>query len=137
MKHQNNTKADSTVIIERLAKTEQQVDHLGARMLGVEVKSDKHTKVLSQQAAELQLHKADLDNKFEKSIMHFESLEKSIISLKEVVDSVVPVLNNMVAKKTGSDQAKAKIAKIVLGTLTAIGTIVGITVAIVKLNVLS
>ena len=126
-------------VLERIAIQEERakthstvIEQHRHRISGLEDAYIDHSKILSEHDTELKLQGHTIENKFEATIHQFERLDKSINSLKEVVDKIAPVLQNMISSKEGADKAKARIAKIVLSTIAAGGTIVGVTLGILK-----
>lgn len=135
----DNENINVYAVLERIAVQEEKskthstvIEQHRHRITGLEDAYIDHSKILNQHDTELKLQSHTIESKFDATIKQFETLDKSINSLKDVVDKIAPVLQNMISSKKGADKAKARIAKIILSTIAAGGTLVGTFVAVTK-----
>ena len=126
-------------VLERIAIQEEKskthstvIEQHRHRITGLEDAHIGHSKVLNEHNTELKLQSHTIESKFDATIKQFETLDKSINSLKDVVDKIAPVLQDMISSKKGADKAKARIAKIILSTIAATGTLIGTFIAMSK-----
>ena len=134
-----NKEINWIAVLERVAVQEEKskshstvIEQHKHRITGLEDAYIGHAKILNEHDTEIKLQKNTIETKFDASIKQFESLEKSINSLKNVVDEIAPVLRDMISSKKGADRAKAKIFKLTTALVAIGGTLVGTFIAISK-----